>query len=163
MELAIMNNLLTGTRATEVEVKVIENLIRKDLEIFSWTNGMIKHFGEFQIYKDHHLELNCFDQGLSLLVGREITYGEICIESHATDRCVEYLFNYKSDHNLNSTDTALLADKFTNYLLDVSFICVHGEMEDKKKCLDDLFKRYFPEFQLMAWCNNNQKHSSNIA
>ncbi len=163
MELEILNETLTNIKTAEVEIKVIRNLIRKDLEIFNWTNGMIKYLGEFQIYKDQHLELNCFDQGLSLLVGREIAHTEICIESHSTDKCLDYLFGYKSEQNLTVTETNFLADKFTNYLIDVSVICLDGKIEDKKKCIDDLFKRYFPEYKSYICRNSNQKHSSNIA
>ncbi len=163
MTLEILCNSLTGTKATDVEVKVIKNFIRKDLEIFNWMNRTIKRIGEFQIYEDHRLDLNCFDQGLSLLVDREIQYGEECLESYATDKCVEYLFGFVMDKNIETINTELLADKFTNYLLDVSFICFHGEMVDKKKILDDLFKRYFPEFKPMIWDYIKQKYSSNNA
>lgn len=61
MTLEILRNSVTAVETRNVEVKVIHNLIRKDLEIFNWMNCAIKRFGDLQIYEDHKLELNCFD------------------------------------------------------------------------------------------------------
>ena len=163
MTLKLLCNPLTLKETTNVEVKVINNLIRKDLDLFSWTNEATKLFGDFDIYSDHTLELNCFDQCLSLLVGREIKFAEGTVESYATYKCTDYLFQHFLDKTLTKDDVEYLALKFTNYLLEVSFIFLHAEETQKKKYLGDLFLKYFPEYKPMTWNKNIQNYSSNNA
>ena len=163
MTMKILCNSSTAQETTSLELKVINNFIRKDLDIFNWMNCAFKQFGDFQIYSDYKLELNCFDQGLSLLIGREIQYGEESLESYATNKCIEYLFERFKDTKSEKINVEVLALKFTNYLLEVSFICLHVETIKKKKCLDDLFEKYFPEFKPMVWNSLIQKYSSNNA
>jgi hypothetical protein len=163
MTLKILCNSLTPLATTNLELKVINNFIRKDLDIFNWMNWAYGRFGDFQFYSDYKLELNCFDQGLSLLIGREIQYGEDSLESYATNKCTEYLFEHYKDTNTEKSNVEALALKLTNYLVDASFICLHAETTKKKACLDDLFKKYFPEFEPMVWDSIIQKYSSNNA
>ena len=116
MTLKLLCNSMTLAETTNVEVKVINNLIKKDLDIFIWMNWAYARLGEFKFYSDYRLELNCFDQGLSLLIGREIKYGEESMESYATNKCSEYLLGNVSETNpMKIGVDELVSDDNINY------------------------------------------------
>lgn len=153
-------NPTTEPERGNLALTVICNFVRKDLEVYNWTNQAFKQFGDFSIYEDYKLELNCFDQGLSLLINREIQYGEDCLESYATGKCIEYLFNHDSDEKIN---TEFLAASFTIYLLDVSQYFLRSESVKTKIQLDAIFKKHFPVSAPEVLDYLNLKYSSNIA
>ena len=157
------HNLLTTPETANVELKVITNFIRKDLDIFNWLNRSYKQYGDFQIYSDNKLELNCFDQSLSLLIGRDIQYGEDTVEAYSTDKCIEYLFTNFMDKEINIADIEKMALKFTSYLVEVSYVCLYMEEVRNKRFMDILFKKYFPESVPTVWDSIRQKYSSNVA
>ena len=163
MTLKLLCDSQTLADTKNFKVKVINDLIRKDLDIFNWMNWAYPRLGEFKFYSDHRLELNCFDQGLSLLIGKEIKYGEESMESYATYKCTDYLYTNISNDNYSKVYVDELALKFTNYLLEVSFFCLYADEEKKQKHIDDLFGKYFPDYKPVFWNINNQKHSSNNA
>jgi hypothetical protein len=151
---------LCSSETTDLELKVICNFIRKDLEVYRWINQASKQFGDFTIFEDYKLELNCFDQGLSLLINREIRYGEDCLESYATSKCIEYLMSHDSDEQTNA---GFLAASFTIYLSDVSRYFLQAETVKNKRHLDAIFKKHFPVTSPEVLAYLNFKYSSNIA
>lgn len=151
MSVELLRNSEMKIDNKNVQLEIIKNFIKKDLDVFNWINGAYRGFGDIQIYSDHKLDLNCFDQAMSLLIGREIQYGEESLETIATSKCVDYLFESKMFKNNERISTEEFSIKFTKYISDASCILLDANLGHKEKILDELFKKYFPDFAPIVW------------
>ena len=123
LELIKVENVLKEN-INEVQYSFFKNLIRKDIEVFCWSNKVVKVFGECDIYSNCRSELDSFEYIVSLLTDKNVNVPDDSFEVWISGQCTEYLLNFVivEKVNLNKSDIDILSAKFTNYLLQATNI-----------------------------------------
>jgi hypothetical protein len=146
MELKLVKNEIDfKENINEVQYSFFKNLIKKDLEVFCWSNKVVKIFGECEIYSNCRSELDSFDYIVSLLTDKNVNFPDSSVEAFISGQCTEYLLNYAivEKVNLDKFDIDILSAKFTNYLLQATSVLSSKADDEIAQHLQELNEKYF--------------------
>ncbi len=150
------NKIFMAKDTTEIKFNFIKNNVQKDLDVTCWAHKAYNLLGDLDIYSNCRLELSCFLESLSFLLGRKIDFAEDSLEVHYSSMCTEYLFvNILYNIDAPKINTEELSMKFTRCLFEASSIFLYIEEDQKGKRLDNMFQRHFPGFEYHSWKNPN--------
>ncbi len=147
---------------SEIRFNFFENMIKKDLEIFLWSNRAVKLFGAFQVFSDFSLELNSFEYIVSLQTGKDVNFSAESLEYHISGVCSEHVLHLliQEEKELDKQDVEMLSTKLTKYLVEATQVMIGKTHIEAMEDIGELNKRYFEEHDPTIWNYINQKYLS---